>query len=295
MEKILVAIDSQCMDEATVAFACQLAKLTQSKLTGVFLEEPEMEDAIFLSRGKDSYVDSVEIREAGEEDPDRVSVRRGNMDLFRELAEENNVQVCIHLDKGVPIEELVAESRFSDVLIVNAATSFSDMDENVPTGFVKNVLHDAGCPVIISPEQFDGVDNIVFCYDGSKSAVFAMKQFTYLFPELKSRRVKVIYLNDETAFTEEEVQRVAEWIRHHYNNDVEWVISNEEAKEALFDFLVKKGSDFVVMGAYGKGLLASFFRPGGNGKNKGGWGDEWDEEEGEGLRTAALPIFVSHF
>lgn len=187
MDKILIAVDSQNMDVSSVSFAFQLAELTHSKLTGLFLEEPDVEEEeeIILTRsGGELYVESVAIKDGGE-DEDKASVRLENMDLFRTLSEQHQVQASIHLDKGLPINDLIAESRFSDLLIVNATTSFFDLDEKAPTGFVKNVLHDAGCPVIISPETFEGIDNIIFCYDGSKSAVFAMKQFTYLFPRTK--------------------------------------------------------------------------------------------------------------
>jgi nucleotide-binding universal stress UspA family protein len=280
MDKILIAVDSQNMDESSVSFAFQLAKFTHSRLTGIFLEEPDLEEEIIITRsGQELYGESVAIKDS-REDEDKVSVRLENMDRFRTLSEQHMVQVSIHLDKGLPVNDLIAESRCSDLLIINATTSFFDLDENAPTGFVKTVLHDAGCPVIISPETFEGIDDIIFCYDGSKSAVFAMKQFTYLFPELKSNRVKIIYLNDKEDLIDEEELRVTDWLRYHYNNDVEWIIPNEEAKVTLFEYLAKKGKDFVVMGAYGKGLLSSFFK---------------SSEEENGLRIATLPIFVSHF
>ncbi len=34
----------------------------------------------------------------------------------------------------------------------------------------------------VAPESFDEIDEIIFACDGSKSAVHAIKQFTYLFP-----------------------------------------------------------------------------------------------------------------
>ena len=91
---------------------------------------------------------------------------------------------------GIGVSEIISKSRFADVVILNAATCMTVYDENFPSFFVKNILNNAECPVIISPEIFNGIDNIVFCYDGSKSSVFAMKQFTYLFPEFKYTRAK---------------------------------------------------------------------------------------------------------
>lgn len=275
MEKILVAVDSQNMDESSVSFACYIARLTQSKLTGIFLEEPVMEEEIiFTASGGGTYIESITVSH-DHEDANALLIRQENISLFRELAKEEKVEANIYLDKGVPAEEIVAESRFADALIVNAEAYFSDMDVNSPTGFVKNILHDAVCPVIISPDQFNGIDNIIFCYDGSKSSIFAIKQFTYLFPQFESKKIKILYLKNEEELATDEQRRLTEWLKYHYISAVEWVMPQTDTKEPFFNYLVDKKDDFIVMGPYGKGLLSSFFK-------------------NEGQDASALPIFVSH-
>jgi hypothetical protein len=279
MEKILVVVDSQNLNLNTICFACYLSRLTQSSLTAVFLDEPIREEKIICEQLSEALnVESIVINDNREED-DMLRIREQNINQLREIAREEMVGVFVHLDKGVPTDELIAETRFADVLIMNAATSFSGFEENIPTRFVKNILQDAGCPVIISPETFNGIDNIIFCYDGSKSSLFAIKQFSHLFPELKNKPIKIIYLNNEEDLDENEKCRITEWLTYHYNNNIEWIITQLEAKLILLDYLVKKRDDFVVMGAYGKGLLTSFFK----------------EDRHDGIRKPAIPIFVSHF
>lgn len=271
MEKILLAIDSRHTDEATTAFACHLARLTQSKLTAVFLEEPEEETTLIFGSA-DGESASVII---GADEAVSSMVRQQNMVRFQRIAGEENINAGIYLDKGVPAEEIVAESRWADILVVNGATSFS-MDESAPTEFVREVLQEPGCPVVIAPVSFEGFGNIIFCYDGSRSSLFAMKQFTYLFPQLRTQRAKIIYLG--AALAPREQARVTDWLKYHYT-DVEWIIEEPESTDALFNYLLMKKNDFVVMGAYGKGLLSSFFRPSNNGE----------------LRTTSLPIFIAHY
>jgi nucleotide-binding universal stress UspA family protein len=270
MEKILLAIDAHNMDTNAVAFACYLSRITHSKLTGVFLDNLVVKEDVVI---KESHgvilMESISISEVQE---DEESIK--NISLFEELSAQEGIEADVYFDKEVPATEIVTQSRFADVLIVDATTSFSRLHEGPPTRFVKDILHDAECPVIISPENFNGIDNIVFYYNGSKSSVFAMKQFTYLFPELKNNRAKVIYLNENDGLLEEDEQAISDYLGYHYG-DIEFVPLEGDATDAFFNFLSKKKNDLLVMGVYGRGLLDSFF----------------DNETG----TSNFPIFVAHY
>ena len=277
MEKILLAIDGQNLDENAVHFAAYLVRLTQSKLTAIFLEDLVREEEVIIRQAEeDNGVQSISVRESAD-DEQSATIRDENILLFRELIRGEGIPASVYLDKGVPAADIIAESRFADLLVIDAATSFSAFYEGPPTRFVKDILQEAGCPVIISPESFGDIDNIIFCYDGSKSSLFAMKQFTYLFPELRSKRAKVIDLVGGEL--PEEKERISEWLKYHYN-DSKWIGAEPEATDALFSYLLRKKNDFIVMGAYGRGLLASFF--------------EKDPDE-ETTRTTSLPIFVAHY
>lgn len=276
MEKILLASDNDPIDEDAVDFACHLARLTQSRLTGIFLDEPLTEEAVVIRQETVvSGVASITIAEFDRE-TEQAAQHEENIGIFREWAEKSGISYNVYLDKGVPAAELGTETRYADILLIGPDT-FSRGDEPIPSDFVKEMLHDAACPVILTPESFERIDNIVFCYDGSKSSLFAIKQFSYLFPQLRSQRVKVISLGTEAPQPREQA-RLTEWLKYHYS-DVEWIAQGPDAAEALFHYLLKKKDDFVVMGPYGHGLLTNFFEP--------------DYETGT-VRTTSLPIFVAH-
>jgi len=277
MEKILIAIDSRDLDHNTVRFACHLARLTGSKLTAVFLEDLGTQRRLaFEAIAEPAGQASLTLLEAALEDAQLPVLREKNILLFKKLAHEEGVRSTIYLDRGVPAEELIAETLFADLLVVDA-TTFAGMSDEPPTGFVKNILHDAGCPVIIAPETYNGIDNILFCYDGGRSSLFAMKQFAYLFPQLCTQHAKVIDIRDgETPSAEQ--ARVIAWLKIHFA-DVEWLPRGPHIPAALFSFLLDKADDLVVMGAYGKGLLTSFFT----------------DDPALGItRTTSVPIFITH-
>src|SRR6202041_341215 len=95
--------------------------------------------------------------------------------LFRE------VPARVHRDRGVPVSDILLESRFSDLIVVDPETSFRNMEKAFPGRFIRDVLLAAECPILVSPYSFDSLDEVVFAYNGTSSSVFAIKQFTYLF------------------------------------------------------------------------------------------------------------------
>lgn len=276
MEKILLAVDNDPVDENAIEFACHLARLTQSRLTGIFLDEPVTErDVVVESQTTEDGVTAITIAEFDKES-EQAAQHQENIGIFRDWAGKSGISYNVYLDKGVPAIELVEETCYADVLLMSPDT-FGNADDPVPSAFAKQIVHDSACPVILTPESFERIDNIVFCYDGSKSSLFAIKQFAYLFPQLRSQRVKVISLTAEAPLPKDQA-RLTQWLRFNFS-DVEWIARGSEAAEALFHYLLRKRDDFVVMGPYGHGLLTNFFEP--------------DYDTGT-IRTTSLPIFIAH-
>ncbi len=53
--------------------------------------------------------------------------------------------------------------------------------------------------MILAPLSFEGIDEILFAYDGGKSALFSIRQFTSLFPELTDKKIIVLQVNEHAA------------------------------------------------------------------------------------------------
>src|SRR5262245_45396443 len=143
MGKVLLAMDATNPDRGALEFACYLAKLTNSKLTGVFLENelPFLHTEIEESPGYSAKVEVIEK----------------NIERFRQNCVNDGASCKVYRDRGVPAKDLIAKSRFADLLIIDSETSFEKRSEGSPTDFVRLVLRYAECPVIIAPESFDGI------------------------------------------------------------------------------------------------------------------------------------------
>jgi len=279
MEKILVAIDAQDPSIDEIDFACYLARLTNSNLTGIFLEDllygtkPVMK----LLAGT-PYVETITI-DSLPDHAKRNAIADENIRRFREACENRCIQPKVHRDRGLPPEEIVEESRFADLIVIDPATTFSRSGERVPGHFVRDVLHETECPIIISPYSFDSIDEIFFTYNGTKSSVFAIKQFTYLFPELRSRKVTIVSVKNNDDPGIEEQYKLKEWLKPHYN-DPEFVLLKGEPADQLFGYLIEKKNGIVVMGAFGRSMLSRFFKP---------------SHARLIVKAINLPIFIAHY
>jgi len=281
MEKILLVMEGSKQNTYAIDFACYLAKLTDSRLIGVFLEgasDGSGPETVPVDKPELLHLDGSEIagctlvKEPGS-DPVLQQVHR-----FREACLCREVPVRVHRDRGVPLEEMILESRFSDLIVVDPETSFRRTEREFPGHFIQEVLPAAECPVVVSPYHFERMDEVIFAYDGSASSVFAIKQFTYLFPVFKNKKAVVVNVNKQERSAIDEQFKMKEWLSAHYQ-DVNFVILSGNASDELFGYLLQKKNAIVVLGAYGRGILSRFLKP---------------SHASLLLRTINLPIFIAH-
>lgn len=278
MEKILFVTDAINMNLKSLDFAAFLCELSHSKLTGVFLENRENErrsieeikQAAAMSGTSTTAEGITDIKETCCED---------NIRQFIDACERRGINCTTHRDYGIPHDEIITESRYADLLLIDVATTFSDKWEAIPTDFVKNILADAECPVIVMPVAFDGIEQLVFTFDGQPSSVYAIKQFTYLFPELKDQQVVVISINEEEVTPDpEERYKLKEWLHMHYKN-IDFLATSGNVKAGLLELLLSRSRAFIVMGAYGRSAFSNLFNP---------------SHANSILKMVSQPVFIAH-
>ena len=271
MRKILVAFDALNINTPSIDFACYMALLTKSKLTGVFLE-----NLLYKEITEPSFASTVNNKSLSF--TQRQEITNENIRFFKEACEKRGVIAGIHRDRGIPASEIIEESRYADLIIVEPDMSFRKKLEGSPSGFVKDILAEAECPVIISPESFDGIQEIIFSYNSSKSSVFAIRQFTYLFPELHNKKITLLEVNKANELTVRAKPKIMEWLKTYYS-DIHFEVLYGDPEEELFKYVFPKRNLFLVMGAYGRNTLSLFLK---------------ESRAALIVRATNLPIFITH-
>jgi len=278
MEKILLVICGTSPSLNAINFACYLSDITRSRLTGFFFEKnayadtPEMKKAYGIP-----YIESITSRDL----PDYKKKTQNAADhirLFEETCDGKGISASAKYISGPILEHAIEESRFADRIIADAAVSDISKTQEIPSPFLQQLLGSAQCPVIIAPSSFTPIEEIVFCYDGSPSSVFAMKQLTYILPELGETRATVVQIKEEEIRGEER-KRIANWLSKHFEYaDITTIKGNSE--KALFDYLLKKQHALVVMGAYGRNMVSRLLR---------------HSHADLLIKTLAYPVFITHY
>jgi hypothetical protein len=278
MENILLVLDGTKPDKPTLEFACYIAGITRSKIQGLLggkIKEHElpMRRELFAL----PYVETIVAGDIPENQRIMNSIHE-NEEWFGKACAYRDVNYSIRSQHKISVADVIRESRFADMLIINPEMSISSEREGSPTRFVKEILAGAECPVLLSPYSFDGISEIAFSYDGGEASIFAIKQFMHLFPELNSKTVSVIQIsgNDEQPVKENE--KIMQLLNAHYST-VKFVYLTGNPENELFNYLLGKTELFVVMGAFGRNPVSNLLR----------------RSTAElSLKTINLPFFITH-
>lgn len=255
MKKILLAFDGAHFSEGAFNFARRINELSPILLTGVFL--PQIDSSALWSYSAVAPDAGTIIPMLEEENAETIVQ---NIERFKSLCQSNDIEYRVHKDfTDFALPGLKGETRFADLLILGSESFYENMGVNEPNAYLKDAIHNAECPVLIVPEQFDFPENNILAYDGSDSSVYAIKQFAYLFPEFANNKTVLLNAgdNDETTFPEE--HDIEELCSRHFNNLTLFKLRVNPKKYFAVWSNEKKGS-ILVSGAFGRSTFSMIFR-----------------------------------
>lgn len=273
MERILVLVDQSGLDRETMRFACYIANLTQSKLTGLFYN-PEMHNQLHSSS-------VIKGHQHADEQSYKTTQHFHLAELktaFTRFCDNHQILTKFETIEVERLEDVYLQSRFADLLILTPDYGAKPDESALASDNVLNVLKHAECPVFIAPLTAKEPSEIVFTYDGSSSSVFAIKQFTQLFPELNELPVTLLEVKPDYSSEVDFRENIDEYLKTHYRF-VNHLVLKGNPEDELFSFLLDKKQMYIVMGAFGKHFMHSILHR---------------STATLLLKTTALPVFVSH-
>lgn len=259
MKKYLAAFDGYKFSKSTLNYAVQLAQLTDAHLTGVFLDE-FIYNTYDLNKIYKTYKNPeamIKKMDAADEEKRNNAVK-----LFQQVCSKANIHFNIHRDKKIAIQELKHESMFADLVIINKHETFTRYKQKAPTSFIKDLLGDVQCPVLVVPDAFISIDKVIILYDGKPASLHALKMFSYLFENLKQLPVEVFTVNDyltaNLRLPDNKLMR--EFTKRHFPGAA-ITVADGAAEEQIVGYLRNhKENELIVLGAYQRSELSRFFK-----------------------------------
>lgn len=254
MRKIIAAFDGLRYSESTTEHALFLAQQAQADLAGVFLSESTKASyALYETMVEQSIPGKATVDAIAKSDTDAINE---SVKAFEKSCQVAKIKYLIHRDPRNATKELLHETLFADLLVLDRGETFSYLEGTQPPGFIRHVLHDSKCPVVIVPHKFTPISKVVLLYDGSPSSIFALKMFNYVLPSMSSLQTKLLCAKDALSSQHlPDNKLIKEWLKRHYPNTITKVLKGEEKE--LVSALAQEGPGlFVVAGVYHRSTLS---------------------------------------
>lgn len=256
-KKFLAVFDGFKFSNSTMNYAIQLTKKSDAFLVGVFLDE-FIYRSYNISEIVTSYKDEQILKQMDTKDKQK---RDEAVKQFEKACGQQDIHYSFHRNTGIAIQELKQESIFADLIIINDNETFNRFAEEPPTRFIKELLSDVQCPVLVVPDIFKPIDKITLLYDGGPSSVFAIKMFSYLFGDLYNTPVEVFTVKDKMTGTHLPSNKLMrEFIKQHFPK-AKYIVEKGNAEEQILGHLrYHKGNEIVVSGAYRRSEISRWFK-----------------------------------
>lgn len=278
MKRIIAAVDAMKFSEPQLDAFAYIARQADGELTVIFLENITgygIKLANSYAETDYEYIEKV----AAAAIQYREKVTKDKIAEIRHICSTNGIDIKIQEADGWPSEEVIKESRFADLLLVNHDTSFAILggDSNPPV-FVRDMLAKAQCPVMVMPDNYIRARELYFSYNGGYSSMYAIKRFTDIFPDYWDMPVNVIYVDERDKGVIPDLESLKAYMAVHYE-DVSYHVHRGSPSSAFLALLSQRRDCVVTFGAYGRNPLSRFFHR---------------SDADSILRSLDVPLFITH-
>jgi hypothetical protein len=278
MKKIIAAFDGLKFSQSLTSYSVGIAKQSNAHLVGISLEDSTYHSYKF----SDVIDDKESIDERIKKLDSKDSIKREISTMAFESACQNAaINYSIHHDKSIAMQELLHESIYADLLIINFAETLTHYKEDPPTRFIRDLMANVQCPVILTPDKYKQIDKIIFLYDGEPSSVHAIKMFSYMFGAFKDLEVEVVTVkkkNNSLHLPDNKLMK--EFMKRHFTAAKYTLLKGEAEIEIVSYLRMQKENSMIVLGAYRRNMVSRWFR---------------ESMADVLLKNLKLPLFVAHY
>lgn len=258
MNKIVAAFDGLRFSKSNMQYATEIAKLFDSHLTGVFLDDRTYTSYKIYDLVFDQGISDVKMKKYRRED---IKLRNQSAVEFSQYCRNEGIEFNVHHDRDVAINELLHESIFSDLLLISNEESFTHHQEKFPSRFIRDLLSDIQSPVLLTPDKYHKADKLIFLYDGDPASVYAIKMFNYLFDRYADLPAEILTIKSmESNLHLPEHKLMKEFMKQHYKHLEYTILKGIPEEEIVGHLKNEKKSFMVILGAYRRTMLSRWFR-----------------------------------
>lgn len=276
MKKIAAVIDGLKFSDSTLQYTLSLAKHEAAHLTGVFAD-----DFIYNSFSMYNMLTSgATAKQIADMEAADTKKRDESAEKFIKACQAAGFTYSVHRDKSIAIQEVLHESIYADLMVIGMQETFQRQEQETPTEFIRTLLAEVQCPVLLVPPGYTDIKKVVMLYDGAPSSVFAIKMCCYLLPWIKNLPVEILSVNAPgNGLHLEDNHLMREFIKRHFPTVSYRVLNGHAEEKILYQLAPQTADTLVVAGAYRRGTVSRWFR---------------ESMADVLMKNLALPLFIAH-
>ncbi|HEY1870650.1 MAG TPA: hypothetical protein VGG71_06295 [Chitinophagaceae bacterium] len=253
MKKILMLCDGDNFPSGATRFIRQMRDIEPIYVKGLFINPIDVLEMM--------PVGFIPIPGPYErlQEQEKLLVKK-SQDQFIDAFENAGIKYEIHPHIGEWNRELfVKESRFADLVVISEELFCANSSEIQPNFYMIEALRSSESPVVVVPEKFKRIDHLAFAYDGGKECMFAIKQFTYLFPNLTDLPSEFVHIKNEATDEIPERSLLGEYTFSHFEAQHTSKL-HFDPKKYLTAWLGTRKNVFLVSGSFSRSAVSNVFK-----------------------------------
>ena len=167
------------------------------------------------------------------------------------------MQHAVHAETGKPFEEIIQASKVHDIIVIGQRTSFRSGSGEETVDTLHRIMERGLTPVVALPKEPRDVRHVIVTYDGSLQSARAIQMYLML-GVWDDCQTALLTVNDDADEGAELLDSMRGYFAS-YGVDADTVVAPGNPRDSILSQAREREADLLVIGAYGRNRLTSFF------------------------------------
>lgn len=284
IKRILVALDPDQDTPVATRYAAQIAGRSDAQVHGLAIIDTARIAAEIGPGGAVGTLHYIEDSRRRMVDEAR-EVARTLVNSFDAALDDARVAHEEHVKEGSPVEEVLGELRYSDLLVLGRTPHFFYNRPERKTNTLARIVKKSVAPSLIVCETFQPVEHVLVAYDGSDASARTMQRFAQLKPFGTDLIVEVLHVRTGDAIRKPGIsdallEGASRYLGAHGFDRIRTSgVKGEKPAPILMDYAASMNADLIIAGAHSVSAV-----------RRAAFGSTTHEL----LSTCSVPMFVFH-
>lgn len=253
IKRILVGLNGATYTPSAVKHSLELARNHKAAVTGIAVADlARLANVGPVPLGGGAAASEL-AEQRIEEAEHRVTEVITN---FESACSAENITWSVDRESGDPIDALVAQWRYHDVVILGLRGLFEYGLVHNPDDMLIQIIKAGIRPIIAVGKEYRPIKNALIAFNGSLEAAKAMKSFVQMMP-WKNGTIRIVCFEKPREEPKQLLADAAQYCTAHgYKVETEFVDKNP--RDHLVKYAEECGSDIIVLGSTGRSRLAEY-------------------------------------